>query len=81
MLMLGQDIRSQWDRHFEYFARASTAFVGMSWLLQWGALTLPGAFADGLRDLPEGTDEPGAKEQRNKLLSNPTSGSCVRDYL
>ena len=55
-MKLASEAQGSWGKFCDCTSRSATAFVGLHWLLEFGALTQPGALANGLTDVPFNTD-------------------------
>lgn len=75
ILSFGNTVREQWEELVWIFGAFSGASTCLSWTLQLGALTIPGAWASALKDVPK---LPGSNE---KLKAAPTKGKLLAAVL
>lgn len=76
LLVFSDAMRKDWDHIFDTFSSFSTGVVGLSWVLQLGALSIPGKFAERLAAVK--TD---CAVEHTTLMQNPSSASSLRNFL
>jgi hypothetical protein len=74
-LAFSQDVRNRWQVFFETYAGSASKTVALAWVLEASSLTIPGAWARRLADVALGG------EAKTKMLTSPTSGAALRDFL
>jgi hypothetical protein len=76
LLKLGNSIRTDWSDLVVVFAAVLGSSTGFQWVLQLAALTCPGAWPAGLKDVPNIPDAAKAK-----VLLTPNSGRALAELL
>ena len=79
LLNLGIAVAAKWNVFSDFFARSATSFVGCHALLVIGAITAPGAYANGVRDIP--LQDPAVLAARTTLLNGAALGSNVANFI
>jgi hypothetical protein len=75
ILQFANVLRENWDEVVWFFGLATTMSVSGAWLLQLASLSVPGAWAAALRDVPN------LPPSKDKLVAQPTKGKVLAEFL